>query len=98
MHENKYNHYRIPAGLLIVFLEKALTLIHMETHLNDVRILTGPKWPFIAAERGNQNVLASFYIAEPPLLRQQRGFQGESPDRTRVAPWDGLINKPYYPK
>jgi hypothetical protein len=36
MHENKYNHYRIPAGLLIVFLEKALTLIHMETHLNDV--------------------------------------------------------------
>ena len=37
MHENKYNHYRIPAGLLIVFLEKALTLIHMETHLNDVR-------------------------------------------------------------
>ena len=38
MHENKYNHYRIPAGLLIVFLEKALTLIHMETHLNDVSL------------------------------------------------------------
>ena len=37
MHENKYNSYRIPAGLLIVFLEKALTLIHMETHLNEVR-------------------------------------------------------------
>ena len=36
MHENKYNNYTIPAGLLIVFLEKALTLIHMETHLNDV--------------------------------------------------------------
>jgi hypothetical protein len=36
MHENKYNHYRIPAGLLITFLEKALTLINMETHLNDV--------------------------------------------------------------
>ena len=36
MHENKYNHYRIPAGLLITFLEKALILIHMETHLNDV--------------------------------------------------------------
>eukprot|EP00347_Sterkiella_histriomuscorum_P013599 403364101 len=35
MHENKYNHYRIPAGLLITFLEKALTLINMETHLND---------------------------------------------------------------
>ena len=38
MHENKYNHYRIPAGLLITFLEKALTLINMETHLNDVTI------------------------------------------------------------
>jgi len=36
MHENKFNNYRIPAGLLITFLEKALTLIHMETHLNDV--------------------------------------------------------------
>jgi len=40
MHENKYNNYRIPAGLLITFLEKALLLIHMETHLNDVRDLT----------------------------------------------------------
>lgn len=38
MHENKYNNYTIPAGLLIVFLEKALTLIHMETHLNEVYI------------------------------------------------------------
>ena len=36
MHENKYNRYRIPAGLLITFLEKALILTHMETHLNDV--------------------------------------------------------------
>jgi hypothetical protein len=39
MHENKYNHYRIPSGLLIVFLEKALTLIHMEAHLDDVRTI-----------------------------------------------------------
>ncbi len=38
MHENKYNNYRIPAGLLITFLEKALLLIHMETHLNDVSV------------------------------------------------------------
>ena len=36
MNENKFNNYRIPAGLLITFLEKALNLIHMETHLNDV--------------------------------------------------------------
>ena len=39
MHENKYNNYRIPSGLLIVFLEKALTLIHMETHLSDVLLI-----------------------------------------------------------
>lgn len=39
MHENKFNNYRIPAGLLITFLEKALNLIHMETHLNDVGCL-----------------------------------------------------------
>jgi len=38
MHDNKFNDYRIPSGMLIVFLEKALTLIHMETHLDDVSI------------------------------------------------------------
>ena len=36
MHDNKFNSYKVPSGLLILFLEKALTLIHMETHLNDV--------------------------------------------------------------
>ena len=36
MHENKFNSYRVPSGLLILFLEKELTLIHMETHLTDV--------------------------------------------------------------
>jgi len=36
MHENRFNDYRIPSGMLIVFLEKALALIHMETHLDDV--------------------------------------------------------------
>ena len=36
MHENRFNEYRIPSGMLIVFLEKALTLIHMETHMDDV--------------------------------------------------------------
>ena len=43
MHENRFNEYRIPSGMLIVFLEKALTLIHMETHLDDVsKILLRP--------------------------------------------------------
>ena len=36
MHNNRFNDYRIPSGMLVVFLEKALTLIHMETHLDDV--------------------------------------------------------------
>jgi len=36
MHDNKFNSYKVPSGLLVLFLEKALTLIHMETHLNDV--------------------------------------------------------------
>lgn len=40
MHENRFNDYRIPSGMLIVFLEKALTLIHMETHLDDVSAQT----------------------------------------------------------
>lgn len=40
MHENRFNDYRIPSGMLIVFLEKALTFIHMETHLDDVSIFT----------------------------------------------------------
>ena len=38
MHENKFNTYKVPSGLLILFLEKALTLIHMETHLNEVSV------------------------------------------------------------
>jgi hypothetical protein len=66
MHENKYNHYRIPAGLLIVFLEKALTLIHMETHLNDVSMIMKS---LMALEWRNKVLLTTFYIAEPPLLR-----------------------------
>lgn len=33
--ENKFNNFHIPAGMLIIFLEKALTLIHIETHVND---------------------------------------------------------------
>ena len=40
MHENKFNSYKVPSGLLILFLEKALTLLHMETHLTDVSILS----------------------------------------------------------
>lgn len=42
MHENRFNEYRIPSGMLIVFLEKALTLIHMETHLDDVSPVFSP--------------------------------------------------------
>lgn len=42
MHENKYNSYKVPSGLLILFLEKALTLVHMETHLDDVS--NGPEF------------------------------------------------------
>jgi len=33
--ENKFSSYHIPAGMLAVFLEKALTLIHIETHYNE---------------------------------------------------------------
>ena len=36
IHEIRFNNFRIPSGMLIVFLKKALTLIHMETHLDDV--------------------------------------------------------------
>lgn len=50
MHENKFNSYRVPSGLLILFLEKALTLIHMETHLTDVGTIT-LFLNFLAAQR-----------------------------------------------
>jgi len=49
MHENRFNEYRIPSGMLIVFLEKALTLIHMETHLDDVSPSLHPPLPLFAA-------------------------------------------------
>lgn len=35
MKSNQLNNFHIPAGMLIIFLEKALTLIHIETHVND---------------------------------------------------------------
>lgn len=46
MHENRFNEYRIPSGMLIVFLEKALTLIHMETHLDDNEEIKLCKQPY----------------------------------------------------
>ena len=48
MHENRFNEYRIPSGMLIVFLEKALTLIHMETHMDDV---SHPERPLSTVQR-----------------------------------------------
>lgn len=53
MHDNRFNDYRIPSGMLIVFLEKALTLIHMETHLDDV----SNQLPILS-----QNLLSSAFI------------------------------------
>ena len=55
MHENKFNEYRIPSGMLIVFLEKALTLIHMETHLDDVSFslsASALSFPVVACPHG----------------------------------------------
>jgi hypothetical protein len=52
MHENRFNEYRIPSGMLIVFLEKALTLIHMETHLDDVSAHTQNTHTLIKKSRG----------------------------------------------
>lgn len=57
MHENRFNEYRIPSGMLIVFLEKALTLIHMETHLDDVST-------FLPA------AIASFWLAKFKLFNR----------------------------
>lgn len=67
MHENRFNEYRIPSGMLIVFLEKALTLIHMETHLDDVshsvrlsalfRTLSAPLSAFLRVPRTLQKQL-----------------------------------------
>jgi hypothetical protein len=73
MHENKYNHYRIPAGLLITFLEKALLLIHMETHLNDVGTIFNitAKIAYlyrVCIERGNQDLPTTIHFTKPALL------------------------------
>jgi len=46
MYENRFNDYRLPSGMLIVFLEKALTLIHMETHLDDNEDIKVCKQPY----------------------------------------------------
>jgi hypothetical protein len=36
MKENNFMNYKIPSSMLVVFLEKALQIIHMETHVNEV--------------------------------------------------------------
>ena len=72
MHENRFNEYRIPSGMLIVFLEKALTLIHMETHLDDVstpelslsaclHILLSSLLPLFSLKQTRQNALVPSY-------------------------------------
>lgn len=53
MHENRFNEYRIPSGMLFVFLEKALTLMHMETHLDDVSIQNAQSFTSLFIERRN---------------------------------------------
>ncbi len=39
MEGNKYMNFHIPAGMLIIFLEKALTLIHIETHFSEDKLI-----------------------------------------------------------
>lgn len=85
MHENKYNSYKVPSGLLILFLEKALTLVHMETHLDDVSSqnswgktsIISPFWPilpinwpwFSFLERGVENLQSAIFAYWAPQLR-----------------------------
>ena len=35
MESNKFTGFHIPAGMMVAFLEKALNLIHIETHFNN---------------------------------------------------------------
>lgn len=68
MHENKYNNFRIPAGLLVTFLEKALLLIHMETHLNDVSLTFLKIYLIEYIERRDQDLPAAIHVIESSLL------------------------------
>jgi len=69
MHENKYNSYKVPSGLLILFLEKALTLVHMETHLDDVStgqqvencLYNSPFW-------GHNSIYLTLFIVYSPKI------------------------------
>ena len=38
MHDNRFNDYRIPSSMLVVFLEKALTLILMDRNLHKSKV------------------------------------------------------------
>lgn len=67
MHENKFNSYKVPSGLLILFLEKALTLIHMETHLTDSEEPRVCKVPFSLLTPHNCDVQGG----EPDLMDGQ---------------------------
>lgn len=76
MHENRFNEYRIPSGMLFVFLEKALTLMHMETHLDDVSIQKCPLFCFIndffhKIERRNKRLSLAVHTADTPYLRHK---------------------------
>lgn len=82
MHENRFNEYRIPSGMLIVFLEKALTLIHMETHLDDVSpvfspfcIKYGPKLKVQGRSQKAESLMTAGSL-RPPFDRDGAGTRG----------------------
>ncbi|CAI2364332.1 unnamed protein product [Moneuplotes crassus] len=77
--ENKFKHYHIPAAMLVVFLEKALTLIHIETHYNEGDDMVACNEPFTLLNPHH----CSTVIREPKAVMNgsvgSKGSLGQNP-------------------
>lgn len=83
--ENKYRHFHIPAGMLIVFLEKALTLIHIETHYNEGDDMVVWNEPFTLLNPHHWSTIMS--IKKPGVLNQTNISSGLG-----QSPLDAIMN------
>lgn len=88
--ENKYRHFHIPAGMLIVFLEKALTLIHIETHYNEGEDMVVCNEPFSLLNPHHCSTITS--IKKPGVPNQANIRSGLDQDQMD-NPLESIVNK-----
>ena len=87
--DNKYRHFHIPAGMLIVFLEKALTLIHIETHYNEENDMVVCNETFSLL---NPHHWSTTMNVKKPSIQNQNNDKSGGEIETYESPFDSIVN------